>query len=84
MKDRSAEATDDPWDDDKDDARHLTECKNDDCERCNQLIDGEYMACDSCGHWGQQDAHGWVLVKGIPFCSEECAEKRFGEPVEIQ
>jgi len=74
----------DPFDDGKDSQQHLTECTDDNCERCQHLIDGFYMACDTCGHWGHQDASGWVLVEGIPFCSENCAVQWFGGPVEIQ
>lgn len=71
-----------PWEDDKSNADHLTDCPG--CERCDYLIDGFYMACDQCGHWGHQDSDGWVLVDGIPFCNRDCAEAFFGGPVEIQ
>lgn len=74
----------DHWKDGKENARHLTECGDDDCERCSYLIDGFYMACDNCGHWGSQESDGWVLVEGIPFCNEKCAEEWFGRPVTIQ
>jgi hypothetical protein len=73
-----------PWQDGKTNQQHLEECPDDDCVRCNHLIDGFYMACDSCGHWGLQESDGWVLAEGIPFCSVECARERFGESVEIQ
>ena len=74
----------DPWKDGKEHAQHLTECGDDDCDRCSYLIDGFYLACDQCGHWGHQDSNGWVTANGVPFCSEDCAKQWFGESVEIQ
>lgn len=74
----------DPWKDGKEHVQHLAECGDDDCDRCGYLIDGFYMACDHCGHWGHQDSNGWVMANGVPFCSEDCAKQWFGESVEIQ
>ena len=74
----------DPWKDGKENAQHLSECGNDNCDRCGYLIDGLYMACDQCGHWGSQDSNGWVMAKGVPFCSEKCAREWFGAEVEIE
>lgn len=74
----------DPWKDGKESQQHLTECTDGGCERCDHLTNGFYMACDQCGHWGHQDASGWVMARGIPFCNEQCAEQWFGEPVEIE
>lgn len=69
----------DPWEDGKWSQQHLTECMDDDCERCEWLIDGFYMACDECGHWGQQDVDGgWVMRLGMIFCSDECADMFHG------
>ncbi len=73
-----------PWEDGKENQQHLTECTDDNCERCDYLTDGFYMACDSCGHWGHQEASGWVLAGGIPFCNQQCAEQFFCEPVDIE
>jgi len=71
-------ASSDPWKDGKHDAVHLTECANDCCARCDWLIDGFYMSCDQCGHWGQQDCDGWTLCCGMPFCSDKCRDAYFG------
>ncbi len=76
--------TKDPWKDGRENQQHLTECSCEECDRCDYLIDGFYMACDECGNWGSQESDGWVLAQGIPFCSVRCAENRLGEGVEIQ
>ncbi len=74
-----------PWNDGLYPQEHLTQCEDDDCERCDYLIHGGFwMACDECGHWGHQDTDGWVMAEGIPFCSVKCAEHRFGKGVKIQ
>lgn len=67
----------DPYQDGQDSIGHLTVCKVDGCERCEWLMEF-YMACDTCGHWGHQDSTGWVLRRGVPFCSDKCADDRFG------
>lgn len=33
---------------------HLTECMDDGCDRCNDLLE-YYEACDFCGQWGHKD-----------------------------
>ncbi len=74
----------DPFDDGKDSQQHLTECIDDNCERCQHLIDGFLYGLRYLRTLGSPDASGWVLVEGIPFCSESCAVQWFGGPVEIQ
>lgn len=66
-----------------DNAQHLTECERGDCERCDALVDGHYMACDQCGHWGHQDSDGWTMVRDMVFCDEICAGKFFGVKPEV-
>lgn len=73
----------DPWKDGKESVQHLSECQDDACDRCEYLIDGFYMACDNCGHWGHQESDSWVMVDNIPFCSEKCAKEWFGESAKI-
>jgi hypothetical protein len=68
----------DPWEDGKNSVEHLTDCEVDFCERCEHLIDGFYMSCDHCGHWGYQDSDGWTLCHGMPFCNEQCRDAYFG------
>lgn len=55
-----------PWKDGLENPDHLKEC--DGCSRCDYLIDGFYMSCDGCGHWGQQDSDGWNIIEGLVYC----------------
>lgn len=68
----------DPWDDGKVNPVHLSECEDAACGRCQYLIDGLYMACDQCGHWGQQESDGWTLCQGMVFCDKRCADAYMG------
>lgn len=70
-------ASPDPWEDGKSSVEHLSDCA-DGCERCEWLIDGFYMSCDHCGHWGMQESDGWTLCHGMPFCNERCRDAYFG------
>lgn len=67
-----------PWDDSQTSQQHLTNCREDFCERCAWLIDGFYMSCDQCGHWGQQESDGWTLCRAMVFCNRRCADLHFG------
>jgi Tfp pilus tip-associated adhesin PilY1 len=66
----------DPWEDGKSATEHLTDCLG--CERCEWLMDGFYMTCDHCGHWGMQESDGWTLCRGMVFCNERCRDSYFG------
>lgn len=71
-------APSDPYEDNKSNPEHLTDCDDDGCDRCRHLLDGFYMACDHCGHWGQQESDGWTLCRGMTFCNERCRDAYFG------
>ncbi|GAB2913992.1 hypothetical protein [Paralcaligenes ginsengisoli] len=53
--------------------QHAENCKDDDCDRCNALLEF-YMACDKCGHIGNKDASGWAKVGDQFFC-KGCAQQ---------
>lgn len=54
---------------------HLETCEEDNCELCSHYLEF-CMACDHCGHWGQQDADGWEIgVSYMVYCSEACCHK---------
>jgi hypothetical protein len=72
----SGSASYDVWEDGTSNAEHLDKC--DGCERCDWLIDGFYMACDHCGHWGMQSSDGWTLCHGMVFCNARCRDGYFG------
>lgn len=72
----------DPWKDGMSNHVHLSKCSG--CDRCDYLIDGFYMSCDGCGHWGHQDSDGWVLRNGVPFCTDDCADRYFAHSAIFQ
>jgi hypothetical protein len=50
---------------------HLNICPG--CEICEMLVE-DFMACDSCGSWGEKDSSGWDVIEGRPYCIA-CADE---------
>lgn len=58
---------------DGDNIQHLEECPG--CMECDRLLEF-YMACDSCGSWGNKESDGFEMVQrngmDLFFC-QSCA-----------
>ena len=51
---------------------HLTECPG--CPECEHMLE-HYMACDSCGKWGNKEASGWKRADDDQFvCANGCVQ----------
>lgn len=62
--------------------QHLAACRVDDCPECTHYL-FFCMACDHCGHWGYQNADGWVLGSSwLVYCSEACCAENKDEPLD--